>query len=70
MTRSFIIPIQIIPEHTVTGCRDCPDFENRGGSWGEYDACLNEDYPSGDSDIIYDRYGIPSICPRLKEQGK
>jgi len=65
--KSFVIPMQVIPEHTVTRCEDCPDFENRGGSWGEYDACRNWDRAFTDID---DRCGddIPDSCPRLKQK--
>lgn len=66
--RSFIVPMQVIPEHRVTRCEDCPDFENRGGSWGEYHACRG-DHSWMDNDIR--RNGgddIPSNCPRLNRK--
>lgn len=62
----FIIPEQYIPEQKITRCEDCPDFEYRGGSYGEYHACRNDDYPGYDSDIHL-KVGkqIPDNCPRL-----
>lgn len=65
--RQILIPAKFIPEHIVTRCEDCPDFENRGGSYGEYDAC-NGDHGWYDSDIHRNGVGIPDNCPRLKEK--
>lgn len=67
MAKSFVIPMRVIPEHTVYRCEDCPDFENRGGSYGEYHACLNLDRADTD---IHRRGGeeIPDDCPRIKEE--
>ena len=62
--RIVIIPEKVIPRHSIERCEDCPDFENRGGSWGEYHACRG-DHNWESSDI--DRHGkdIPDNCPRL-----
>ena len=63
--RTITIPIKVIPEHQIYGCIDCPDFEHRGGSYGEYHACRNWD--RRDTDLRVDVYsGFPDDCPRLK----
>lgn len=68
--KSFTVPLKVIPEHIVTRCEDCEDFENRGGSYGEYDACLNENYPGYDSDLHRHGHDIPENCPRLNNNNK
>ncbi len=66
--RSFTVAMKVIPEHIVTRCEDCEHFTNRGGSYGEYDACLHEGYSGYDSDIHRNGYDIPENCPLLPKE--
>ncbi len=65
MERSFVVPLKVIPEHTVYRCEDCEYFQNRGGSYGEYDACYHDNWLGYDNDLHRNGYDIPDNCPRL-----
>lgn len=63
MERSFVVPLKVIPEHTVYRCEDCEYFVNRGGSYGEYDACYHDNWY--DPDLHRNGHDIPDNCPRI-----
>lgn len=65
--RNFVVPMRVIPEHTVYRCEDCEYFVNRGGSYGEYDACYHDDYQGYNSDINRNGFDIPDNCPRIEK---
>ena len=67
MKRTFVIPAQVVPERTITRCCDCPHFENRGGSYGEYHKCQHID--SNDQDLWFKAgEDIAEGCPMLFTQ--
>ena len=63
--RLFVIPEHVVLEETITRCCDCPYFENRGGSYGEYHICQHDDSTGQD---LWFKAGedIAEGCPMLK----
>lgn len=65
--KSFVIPEHVVPEQIIRRCFDCPWFENRGGSYGEYHKCRHLDGP--DDDLHFSGgEDIADGCPMVKEE--
>jgi hypothetical protein len=62
--KSFVIPEHIVPARRITRCYDCPWFENRGGSYGEYHRCLH-DGSAGEDLQFRGGNDIAEGCPML-----
>ena len=69
MTRSFVVPLKVIPEHTVTRCDQCEHFLHGGAPYGDGDACEYNVLYGGEKLKVVS-WEIHKYCPILEEQQK